>query len=248
MASNPPGKCCFTGVAHAGVAKGKHSKIFGLDTYITGVHSNDKIIIIMTDSFGNKFNNVLLIADAFGEAGYKVLIPDILDNDLIDMSNDRKMEVWITKHDSKFTRKFSEPFSKSVRSELKPKFLGVVGYCLGAKYALQLINAKEGIADVAAIAHPSFVDIKEVEAIGKNPLLISAAEIDAMFSTEKKYETEAKLQEIGARYQLDVFSGVSHGYAVRHGTSCPLIKYAKEKTFHDQVYWFNHFSAAIFSA
>ncbi|SCU96085.1 LAMI_0F05160g1_1 [Lachancea mirantina] len=243
MASNPPGKCCTTGFRHIGDAKGNHSTVFGLDTYVTGQESNDKIIVIMTDIFGNRFNNVLLIADAFGDAGYKVLIPDILDNDPIHPSKSQDFNDWKARHNADFTRQISEPFVKAVKSELKPKFLGLVGYCFGAKYAIQLIDEKAGVADAAAVAHPSFVSMEEIAAVGKKPLLISAAEEDSIFPPENRHATEAKLQEIGAVYQLDIFSGTSHGFAARGDISNPAVKYAKEKVFYDQVYWFDHFSA-----
>ncbi|SCU90704.1 LAMI_0E03268g1_1 [Lachancea mirantina] len=244
MASNPPGKCCFTGFRHSGDAKGKHTTVFDLDTYVTGKESDDKILVILTDVFGNRFNNVLLLADAFGEAGYKVFIPDILDNDPIDLGKSQDFEAWKAKHNADFTRKIAEPFVKAVKSELKPKFLGVVGYCFGAKYAVQFIDETTGAADAAAIAHPSFVSMDEVAAIGKKPLLISAAEKDTIFPPENRHATEAKLQEIGAVYQVDLFSGTSHGFAARGDISDPVVKYAKEKTFYDQVFWFDHFSAS----
>ncbi|SCU90710.1 LAMI_0E03290g1_1 [Lachancea mirantina] len=243
MVSNPQGKNCFVGLRHSGDAKGKHTTVFGIDTYVTGQESNDKIIVIMTNVFGNKPNNVLLIADAFGEAGYKVYIPDIVDNDPLEMSKSDDFEDWKAKHNAEFTRNITEPFVKAVKGELKPKFLGLVGYCFGAKYAIQLVDGTTGVADAAAVAHPSFVDMEEFAAVGKKPLLISAAEEDSFFPAEYRHSTEAKLQEIGAVYQVDLFSGTSHGFAARGDVSDPVVKYAKEKVFHDQLYWLNHFSA-----
>lgn len=118
-------------------------------------------------------------------------------------------------------------------------FLGVIGYCYGAKYAIQQI-ASDGYATAAAVAHPSFVTIEEVEAI-KKPLLISAAETDPIFPVELRHQTEEALAKIKARYQLDLFSGVVHGYAVRGDIKDPVVKYAMTKTISDQVQWFAQF-------
>lgn len=91
MASNQPGKCCFEGVCHDGTPKGRREEIFGLDTYAAGSTSpKEKVIIILTDVYGNKFNNVLLTADKFASAGYMVFVPDILFGDAI--SSDKPID------------------------------------------------------------------------------------------------------------------------------------------------------------
>lgn len=243
MASNPPGKCCFMGHRHTGEPKGEHKDVFGLNTYVTGDSSNDKIIVVLTDVFGNKFKNVLLIADKLGEEGFKVYIPDILFGDEIEsLDGSVDFNAWKARHSAEATRSVVDPFMAKLREELSPKFVGVIGYCFGAKYAIQQIDAKSGLADAAALAHPSFVSIEEVAAIGSKPLLISAAETDNIFPAELRRQTEDKLKEIGARYQLDLFSGVSHGFACRGDLSDPVLKYAMDKALLDQVYWFQHFS------
>lgn len=77
MASNPPGQCCTEANFHEGKPIGTFKELFGIDTYTVGEESNDKIIVILTDVYGNHFNNVLLIADTIAKNGYKVLIPEI---------------------------------------------------------------------------------------------------------------------------------------------------------------------------
>lgn len=244
MASNPPGSCCFKGFYHEGTPKGEHKTLFDVDTYVTGGESNDKVIIVLTDVFGNKFNNVLLTADQLAAAGYKVLIPDILFGDEIEsLDGSIDFNDWLARHNPEVTRAIVDKFVAAVKKEYSPKFTGVIGYCFGAKFAVQQIDASNGLADVAAIAHPSFVTIEEITAIGKKkPLLVSAAETDSIYTEELRQQTESKLKEIGARYQLDLFSGVSHGYAARGDVSDPVVKYAKEKTLYDQIYWFDTFS------
>ncbi|GMM59123.1 protein [Maudiozyma humilis] len=245
MASNPSQKCCFEGVYHEGPSTGKHIDLFGVDTYVAGEHlSNDKVLVLFTDYFGNHFNNSLLIADQFAKKGYKVYVPDILFDDAVDPDNADKLDrvTWLSNHNEDRTKPLVDKYMADLRREINPPFLGVLGYCFGAKYAIQQINETTGNADTAAIAHPSFVTIDEVAAIGKRPLLISAAETDPIFPPELRHLSEDKLKEIGARYQIDLFSGVSHGFAVRGDLSNPEVLYAKEKAFYDQVYWMDYFS------
>ena len=239
MASKAPAKCCITASFHEGTPKGKHVPLCGLDTYVSG-DASDRVIVIFTDVFGHKLNNTLLIADEMAKSGYKVLIPDILNNDPFDANTDLlALGAWIPKHTNEIIKPQVDAYMEALKKELKPKFIGVIGYCFGAPFAAQQISAS-GYADAGAIAHPSRVSMEEVAAI-KKPIIISAAEVDPVFPVELRHETEKKLTEIGARYQIDLFSGVSHGYAVRGDILDPVVKYAKEKTLIDQIMFFDLF-------
>lgn len=217
---------------------GKHEPVYDLDTYVTGT-SSTRIIVILTDIHGYKLNNVLLLADQFSKCGYKVLIPDILKNDPYDASKG-ELSTWIQSHTNEITKPIVDGFLGPLRKDVgADTFIGVIGYCFGAKYAVQQL-AESGFADAGAIAHPSFVSMDEVAQI-KKPIIISAAQTDPIFPPELRHQTEAKLVEIGARFQIDLFSGVSHGFSVRGDILDPVVKYAKEKTLTDQVLFFSLF-------
>ncbi|CAI5759318.1 unnamed protein product [Candida verbasci] len=239
MASNPPGACCVQGTYHEGDAIGKHQDLFGLETYLVGEEQNDKIIVILTDIYGHHFKNVLLIADEISKKGYKVLVPDILNGDPVKSFDE--LQDWLVHHGPETTSPIVDSFLQKVKTELKPKFLGGIGYCFGAKYAVQNLST-QGYLDAAAIAHPSFITIDEVKKITK-PIIISAAEIDPIFTTELRHKTEAELAKLkNVRYQIDLFHGVAHGYAVRGDIKEPLVRYSKEKTLIDQLYFFDSVS------
>lgn len=238
MASHPPAQCCTLVNFHEGTPVGKYDTVCGLDTYVSGT-SSSRILVILTDIYGHKLNNTLLLADEFSKAGYKVYVPDILKNDPFESTLD-KLGTWIPDHTPEITGPIVDGFLHALRKEVGADvFIGVVGYCFGAKYAVQHLAA-DGVANAGAIAHPSFVSIDEIAAI-KKPIIISAAQTDSVFPPELRYETETKLVEIGARFQIDLFSGVSHGYAVRGDILDPVVKYAKEKTLNDQVLFFSLF-------
>ena len=236
MASNPPGKCCTEANLHEGTPIGSFKQIFDLDTYTVGDESLDKIIIIITDIYGNHFKNTQLIADAIAKNGYRVLVPDILNGNPLDTSKEN-LQDWLKKHTLEITEPIINGFINKVKTELKPQFLGAIGYCFGAKYTIRNMT-ETGPLDAGAIAHPSFVTIEEVQAIRK-PLIISAAEIDPIFTTELRHQTEVELAKLdGVRYEITVFSGTTHGFAVKGDLSQPLVKYAKEKALNDQLCFF----------
>lgn len=236
MASHPPGQCCVEKHIHEGTPIGEYKPVFDLDTYSVG-DNNDKIVVIITDIYGNKLVNTQLIADEISRNGFKVLIPDILQGDPIGTQD---LQQWIKKHGPELTSNIVDGFLKKVRQELKPKFLFGLGHCFGGKYTIQNLS-ENGLLDAGAVAHPSFVDIEEVKQI-KKPLLISAAETDPIFPIELRHQTEVELIKTGARYQIDLFSGVSHGFAVKGDITNPVVKYAKEKALTDQICWFHEFS------
>jgi hypothetical protein len=60
--------------------------------------------------------------------------------------------------------------------------------------------------DVGYCAHPSFVEEAELRDM-KGPLAIAAAETDAIFPEEKRHRTEEILKEMGATYQINLYSG-----------------------------------------
>jgi dienelactone hydrolase len=90
------------------------------------------------------------------------------------------------------------------------------------------------------VAHPSFVEEDELAAI-TGPLSIAAAEIDNVFSAEKRHLSEEILIKTGQPYQINLYSGVEHGFSVRCDISKRVERFAKEQAFFQAVQWFDEF-------
>jgi dienelactone hydrolase len=84
----------------------------------------------------------------------------------------------------------------------------------------------------------SFVEESELSAI-KGPFAIAAAETDHIFPTEKRHKSETILMETKQPYQINLYSGVVHGFAVRCDVTKKNEKYAKEQAFIQAVTWFD---------
>ena len=121
------------------------------------------------------------------------------------------------------------------------KKIGSAGYCFGAKYVVRYL--KPGEIDVGYLAHPSFVDAAELEAI-KGPISIAASKEDSMFTPEKRQESEEILGKVGQPWQLTVYGGVVHGFATRGDIKQKHIKFAKEQAFLQAVHWFKEYMKA----
>lgn len=96
---------------------------------------------------------------------------------------------------------------------------------------------KEGGFDAGYGAHPSFVTDEELSAITR-PLSIAAAEIDHIMTQELRVRSEGILAKVGVPWQISLYGGVSHGFAVRGDMSDPKQKFAIEAAFEQAKLWF----------
>ena len=117
--------------------------------------------------------------------------------------------------------------------------IGAVGYCFGAKYVVRFQSEAQGASiNVGYIAHPSLVEGDELAAI-KGPLSIAAAEKDKIFTKELRHKSEDILVATTQPYQISLFSGVGHGFAVRGDLGDKQEKWSKERAFEQALQWFN---------
>ncbi|KAK1980630.1 dienelactone hydrolase [Colletotrichum cereale] len=248
MASNPPGQCCTVGVKHEGTPKGKKITVAGKYEAYLAEASADKAhkntgILYLADVFGI-WSNSQLVADQFAANGYTTLIVDLFNKDQLSMPMPEGFDIlkWLAEgSDGKnpHTAEAVDPIIvdsiKYMQNELGLANIGAVGYCFGAKYVVR--HFKDGIK-VGYLAHPSFVEEEELAAI-TGPLSIAAAETDSIFPAEKRHKSEEILQKTGLPYQINLYSGVEHGFAVRCDLSKKVQKYAKENAFLQAVSWFD---------
>ncbi|GKZ17039.1 hypothetical protein AbraIFM66951_005768 [Aspergillus brasiliensis] len=247
MASLPAGSCCYQGVKHEGEAKGSFSQLNDFEIYTSSPadKSTENGVLVITDVIGHRFLNAQLIADQFAANGYFVMMPDLFDNDAIPLNRPEGFDLMAWKdgayHKDKkpHTPEVVDPIIEACIKEMRTKYgckkIGAVGYCFGGKYVVR--HLRPGQIDAGYTAHPSFVDSEELKAI-KGPLAIAAAETDAIFPSEKRHESEEILKDSGLPYQINLYSGVAHGFAVRGDPANRTVQYAKENAFLQAVQWF----------
>ncbi|KAL9108556.1 MAG: hypothetical protein Q9227_006642 [Pyrenula ochraceoflavens] len=231
-------------VKHEGQTVGEMGKIGDVETYFSYPKdkSTSNAILILTDVIGHIFPNAQLIADQFAANGYFVVMPDLFHGDPIPLNrpDDFDIQKWLKGPPGHLPPRV-DPVVDAAIVEMRTKYgckkIGAVGYCFGAKYVVRHLRPDMGKVDVGYCAHPSFVDADELKDI-KGPLSISAAETDQIFPPEKRHETEQILPETKQPYQINLFSGVQHGFAVRAEIKEKPAKYAKEMAFLQAVQFF----------
>ncbi|EXA30038.1 hypothetical protein FOVG_18545 [Fusarium oxysporum f. sp. pisi HDV247] len=248
MASHPPAKCCTVGVRHEGTTTGQRIKVGAHDAYLASASSNNAHrgtgVLYVPDVIGI-WDNSKLLADEFAAKGYTTLIIDIFNGDAIEVNKFPEVNLpdWIQNglngaggHTTIEIDPIVKEAIEYMKNEMGFERIGAVGYCFGAKYVLR--HYQHGI-DVGFIAHPSFVEEDELASI-TGPLSIAAAETDSVFPAQKRYESEEILKRTGVIYQVNLFSGVVHGFAVRCDLSKKQERFAKEQAFLQAVTFFDN--------
>jgi dienelactone hydrolase len=130
-----------------------------------------------------------------------------------------------------------------------------VGYCFGAKYILILAGAqgdhttsapkdeeqgsvkKEPVLRAGAVAHGTMVTKEDLEGV-KAPVYIAAVENDPLFSEEEVLTPGRRAMETNkVEHEIQVFSGVPHGFAVLGDYDEPKIKQSQTQAFGQMLGW-----------
>ncbi|KAK7985874.1 dienelactone hydrolase [Apiospora saccharicola] len=237
MASLPPENAARA-VLHEGTPTGQTIKVGAYDGYLavpeSGKARADNAAILYLPDIFSLSQNAKLIADQYAAAGYLTLIVDVMNGDALPIDfNPAGFDfpkflaggsTGDNPHTPEAVDKVAQAGIKYLKEEKKVTKLGSVGYCFGAKCGY--------------MAHPSWVSEEELAAF-KAPLSIAAAEDDFIFPTELRHKSEEILKSVGQPWQMNVYSGVQHGFATRCDLSVKAQKWAKEQAFFQAVAWFN---------
>ncbi|KAL7006001.1 hypothetical protein EMMF5_004339, partial [Cystobasidiomycetes sp. EMM_F5] len=240
--AKPSGTCCLKGSIHSGDPKGRWETIAGVETYIsppTSENANGHILLYFADVWG-MFLNGLLVMDAFAEAGpfidaskepggYLVLGLDYFCGDPVwkhrkdrhDATTDPGFdyEAWKRKHIA-FADAHVPPWVEAVSKQYgqSDTKYAAVGYCFGAPYVCNELAGM--VVSAGAFAHPAFLKEAHFKKL-KKPLFLSCSEVDHTFDTASRRRAIDILQEDGKSYQLQLFAGVEHGFALRGNQDNP---------------------------
>ncbi|KAH9952568.1 alpha/beta-hydrolase [Lactifluus volemus] len=245
-----PRQCCIQSVPHTGTPIGSIETLASTNTYITrgdpprgDQDKNQQILLYFSDVFGPLYVNNQLLMDYFASRGYLVASLDYFEGD--------KLETLRAKPGFDLAAWGSEKHSRA--KELIPGWIAAVkakygtegtkymavGYCFGAPHALEA--AASDLLVACAIAHPSSVTEDHLKNL-RTPLFLSCAEVDGQFPPNSRHRAETILAERRLDYHLQLFGGVSHGFAVRGNPEVPREKYAKEESARGILGWFDRFS------
>ena len=257
--------CCVTGSTWSGTPTGSEQVVGGIPTYVArppGEQTTTKVLILLTDVFGWRFNNARLLADRFAaQAGLVVLVPDLhsgdsMPSDFLDCmikparSWTHRLRkgvvaasrlpgvIWwvVSKHGDKVTLPLVSTVMAAARSELKATRVATIGFCWGGRFSVLLgAGVPCAGADVVMAAHPSGVTPKECANITV-PSLFLLASSDALndpAAIEKAMA--ARPADKTAPSVVKVYAGTTHSFAARGNEGEESEKVAMDASLADAV-------------
>ncbi|KAJ9602715.1 hypothetical protein H2200_012909 [Cladophialophora chaetospira] len=244
--AKPSADCCLKGNLHEGEPRGKIETIAGVETYISAPQgkNNGNIVLYFPDVWGF-FNNGFLVMDGFADAGYLTVGLDYFRGDPVwkyrksrdDPAPGFDYEAWKKKHTA-YANEVVPGWVEAVKAQFgKPTTkYACVGYCFGAPYVMD--ELARDIVTAGAFAHPAFLKEEHFRKANK-PLFLSCAETDHTFPTEARNRAIDILREDKKHYNLQLFSGVEHGFALRCNMDKPYERYVKEESLRAIAEWFD---------
>ncbi|KAK3314431.1 dienelactone hydrolase family-domain-containing protein [Apodospora peruviana] len=230
-------------LAHTGTPVGTEIVVENSTFYVSETKcKKPKIgVLYLTDAFGIQFVNNKLLADSFARAGYLTVAPDMFNNDPapFDLATPGfNATEWTLRHNPTAIHPILAKAVAYLRSKNHVTKVAVAGYCFGGRYSFRMLAAGLGV-DVGFSAHPSLLEDGEILAV-QGPISLAAAEIDAMMPPARKSAIEAMLaSQVAQPYQVSLYGGTAHGFAVRANISDPEQKFGKEAAFYQAVRWFD---------
>ncbi|ORX62544.1 hypothetical protein DM01DRAFT_1297210 [Hesseltinella vesiculosa] len=218
MASTYSKACCNTKPVTADYTPvGSFDQIGDMRVYVTGPSNAKHAVIFAYDILGMTPQAQQFADRMASKCGFKVAVPDLLQNHPFDMSLVGRREelfAWIQRVGSLELMK--GPLNNTIDwlREGGAVDTGMVGLCWGAKIAVQF-SALETSGFIKAIAqvHPSMVDDKDAEACPVPNLLIPTKDEPDMLP----YYEILKSKSFGDQCEHYRFDGKFHGFAGARG-------------------------------
>ncbi|OAA65773.1 Dienelactone hydrolase [Niveomyces insectorum RCEF 264] len=244
--AKPSGECCLKGHLHEGEPRGKIEEILGIKTYVaTPSKPTGHILFYFPDVFG-LFKNGQLVMDSFADAGFQVLgIDYFMGKDPIYLHRNPDgttepgfdFDVWKIKHQAFAAENLTKWVDAAKEKYGKPDTkYACVGYCFGAPYVCE--ELARGSVSAGAFAHPAFLKEHHFHNI-KGPLFLSCAEVDQTFGDESRRKAVDILISEKKTFQVQLFSGVVHGFALRGDVNNPYERFVKEQSLDAIAKWSN---------
>ncbi|KAF4968344.1 hypothetical protein FSARC_4290 [Fusarium sarcochroum] len=196
-------------------------------------------VLLLTDVYGIKLKENRQLADNFASNGFITVAPDFFNGSPAPSVDTPGFDIqdFLAKHPPSVADPIVAKAIKYLQKELGVNKIAATGYCYGGRYVFRSLD-KDGGVDVGFTAHPSLLATEEIEAVIK-PVSVAGAANDDIFPQKRQAETDAILTKIGKPFTSVLYSGTSHGFAVRPNTSEPQQVFAKEEAFYQAVRFFD---------
>ncbi|KAK8022767.1 alpha/beta-hydrolase [Apiospora rasikravindrae] len=230
------GKCPVTDVSalrSTGDPVGNTTVFENVTMYYTGQEDKcrqDTAVLFLTDIYGLASPEDLRLADSFGRAGYFTVAPDLFDGapSPLDMNAPGFNQTqFLAAHGPDVTDPLVAKGIRYLREVRGYPRVAVTGYCFGGR--------TRGRRRVRGA--PGHVDGRR----GRGHYAAGLGRARPARRAEppaRRQEMENLFDNLTTPWQVDLYSGAMHGFAVRGNLSDPQMRFAKETAFIQAVRWF----------
>ncbi|KAF3008976.1 hypothetical protein E8E13_011492 [Curvularia kusanoi] len=233
----------------------------------SGAENSGSTIILYTDAFGFLLPNNFLLADALAaKSGFTVLVPDIIPGGGMSPAILPIMDTYAAPDASMLSKAWAigramtyfipflmragpqkevcnaacVEYASAVKKELPAGAkLGISGYCWGGYQALYVARATESVVDAVFIAHPAKYEATHAaEAVGKGVKVSFAHASEDMALPMAKIEETKKELDGNEAFDLRVYEGCVHGFAVRAIPGKEIEAKAADEALEQAVKWY----------
>ncbi|GAB5591086.1 hypothetical protein Unana1_05986 [Umbelopsis nana] len=186
-----------------------------LPVYTVGNKDSKKAIIVIYDIFGLHPNTQQFCDVLATHCGYQVVMPDFFRGKpaTVEMMADRQVILaWLGKFG---TIDVIGPQVDRVKEHLVAQGVaktGLVGFCWGAKIAIQL-SAKDSYYSAASLIHPSFFNTDDAKAAQAPLLVLPSKDEDDL----TEFMEILSKKPFGDKCKHKRFDDVHHGFAAARG-------------------------------
>lgn len=224
------------------------------------------IIVLYTDAFGHHLENNFLLADALSSnTGLTVLVPDIIPGGGMSPSILPLMDTFASSSASALSKTWAivramvhvipffmraspqsenctgpcAAYARAVRGGLPAGAkLGLAGYCWGGYQALHVAKCGE-LVDAVFIAHPARFEAAQIEEAMEKGVNVSFAHAgDDMSLPMAKVEETKKVVGDSKAFEMRVYDGCIHGFAVRATPGKEKEEKAADEALKQAAKWF----------
>jgi carboxymethylenebutenolidase len=190
------------------------------------------LVIVYMDAFGIR-PSLAAMGDRLAAEGYAVVIPNLyyrhgafapLDAHAVaagGAERDRFRSMIASLNNTMVMRDTADVIEAvSTHPSVRPGPMAAVGYCMGGGFALSAAGTFPDRIVAAASFHGGSLATDKSDsphrlaALMRARLYIGVAAIDPTFDDDQRRRLEAALDAAGAKYELEIYAGAKHGFAV----------------------------------
>lgn len=181
--------------------------------------SEDIPAIIVIHEWWGLNENIRTMTDQLAAEGYKALAVDLYSGEVTESSEEAQQLMQQAMEDPETAIENLDAAIDYLKGERSADRLGVIGWCFGGAWSLNISLASADEIDATVIYYGHLETDPAAISDLNHPVLGIFGEEDEGIPVEDAHEFEAALQEIGVEHEIHIYEGADHAFANPSGNN-----------------------------